>query len=181
MKLNIRETLRNLSSDTYITKDPMDIAKKCKDTQKSYRILYDAQTDLYMIGGAWDTIYMHLLDDAFKQGWYDSQKQLCTEFTGYYSRTSSISYWARGTELTYLDEEELDTDLLSDKVDYDDECIYPWLYCFGFLPTGSRNERELTKDGYNHTYEYSFGTLYTRDFEISETPDLERAFRRVDA
>lgn len=181
MKLNIRETLRNLSNDTYITSDPMDIAKKCRDTQQPYRILYDAQTNLYMIGGAWDIIHMELLDAAFRKGFYDSQKELCNQYIGYYNRGAYQDYWARGTELTYFEEEELDTSLLSDKVDHDDECIYPWLYCYGFLPVGNEDANDLTKDGYNHEYEYYFGTLYTRDFEISETPDLERAFRRVDA
>lgn len=181
MKLSIRETFRNLSNDTYITSDPMDIAKKCRDTQQPYRILYDAQTDLYMIGGAWDIIHMNLMQSAFSQGWYDSQRKFIEEFVGYYSRRSAVDYWARGIESTDLEDEELDTSLLSDKVAKDEEYIYPWLYCYGFLPVGNEDANDLTKDGYNHEYEYSFGTLYTRDFEISETPDLERAFRRVDA
>lgn len=179
MKLNIRETLRNLSSDTYITKDPMDIAKKCRDTQQPYRILYDAQTDLYMIGGAWDIIHQKLLAAAFEQGWYDSQRKLCQEFIGGYNRRSSTAYWCRGTESTDLEDEELDTSLLSDKVDKDEEYIYPWLYCYGFLPLEDEDAEDLLKDGYNHDYEYTFGTLYTRDFEIHETPDLQRAFERL--
>ena len=179
LRLYIKETFRNLSSDTYITKDPMDIDKKCRDTQQPYRILYDAQTDLYMIGGAWDIIHQELLDAAFEQGWYDSQREFCQEFIGYYSRRSSTDYWCRGTEVVYFEEEELDTSLLSDKVNIDDECIYPWLYCYGFLPVGNEDAEDLLKDGYNHDYEYTFGTLYTRDFEIHETPDLQRAFERL--
>ena len=180
MKLRIRETLRSLSNDCYITSDAMDIAKMCLNKKEPFRILYDAQTNYYMIGNAWDFIHMNLLDKAFKNGWYDSQKDLCDEFIGYFSRNSSTDYWTRGTELVYLDEEELDTSLLSNRVDKDENNIYPWLYCFGFIPNGEEGKRDLQKDGYNHHYYYSFGDLYTRDFELHEVPDLERAFAKID-
>lgn len=184
MKLTIKETLRPMGDDTYITKDPMDIAKKCAKGDWAYRILYDAQTDLYMIGDAWQFIHMQLLKRAFHNGWYDSQRKFIEEFVGYYSKNSSVDYWSRGIELTDIDDEDqLDTSMLSPKVSKDEHNIYPWLYCYGFLPASFPEEDavEFIRDDYDRTYEYQFGTLFTRDFELNETPDLERALRRVDA
>ena len=182
MKLRIQETLRELGNDTYITADPMDIVKKCSKGNQPYRILYDAQADLYMIGNAWEHIHQELLKFAFQQGWYDSQRKFIEEFVGYYKRSASTDYWCRGIELTDIDEEdELDISLLSDRVDKDSTTIYPWLYCFGFLPVGSSKDEltDFSSDGYNHEYEFPFGTLLTRDFELKEVTGLSRAFSRI--
>ena len=180
MKLTIKEVLRPLENDTYITSDPLDIARRCANGGEPFRILYDAQTNLYMIGNAWDYTHSELLSYAFRKGWYNSQRDFITEFVGFYNRNSHIDYWCRAIECIVLEEEdELDTSLLNSRVRKDDNMVYAWLYCLGFLPYDSADENYLVKDGYNHKYEYDFGTLFTRDFELSELPDLQRAFSRV--
>lgn len=38
----------------------------------------------------------------------------------------------------------------------------------------------MVNDGYDGEYEFSFGTVYTRDFELSECDELQSALRRAD-
>jgi len=182
MKLHIQERLQKLGSDMLITDYAGDIANLCANKPKEYRILYDAQADLYMICGAWDHIHIDMIKEAFRSGWYEDQKQFIQTNIGFYNRGMGVDYFSFGTEsigLDEYDEDDFDLSLFSDKVNRDDNYIYPWIYCFGFLPPDSKSANDLTKDGYNHKYKFSFGTLFTRDFELSETPELKQAFDRL--
>lgn len=182
MKLKIRETLRPTGNGTYITSDPSDIAKKCASGKDAYRILYDAQTDLYMIGDAWDHIHQDLLKFAFQKGWYDSQRDFIEDYCGYYRRSDSTPYWCLGTDTIEIDEdEEMDMSVFSDRIDRDDSFIYSWLYCIGFLNINASDDDVdcFTSDGYDNQYEFPFGTLFTRGFELSELPKLSNAFSKI--
>lgn len=77
----------------------------------------------------------------------------------------------------YEDEE---LSLISKNVNQDDEWVYNWIYCFGFIPNDESGGESMTDDGYDHEYKFSFGTIYTRDFELSETKDMKSALERAD-
>jgi hypothetical protein len=181
MKLKILERLQKLDDDMFITDYAGDIVNLLVNKQKEYRFLYDAQADLYMICDAFDYIHMDMVEEAFNDGWYNEQEYFCNAFTGgFNNRAAYNSYFSHGLELMPIDdigEDELE--LISDNVDRDDDYIYPWIYCFGFLPKGSKREQDLTQDGYNHKYEFDFGTVYTRDFELIECKELYSALKRA--
>ena len=179
MRLQIAEKLNKIESDIFITDYAKDIANLCSNKPKEYRLLYDAQLDAYMICPAWDYIHIDMINKAFRQGWYESQKYFCGSFVYPYNRGMGTDYFEQATSLIELDEYddgEFDMSLLGKKVKHDEGFIYPWVYCLGFLPKGSNSGNDLTKDGYDRQYNYSFGTLYTREFELNELPELKRAF-----
>lgn len=183
MKLKINERLQKLSSDMFITDYAGDIAQLLVNKPKPYRFLYDAQADLYMICDAWDHIHMDMVDKAFRSGWYEDQKDFLNDTIGFYNRGMYQDYFSFGTDIIELDEDDpwVTPDQFSDRVESDDNYIYPWIYCFGFLPNGSNDENDLTRDGYNHKYEFEFGTVYTRDFDLSDCEELQRALNRLDS
>lgn len=180
MKLKIREKLQKLSSDMFITDYAKDIVNLLVNKPKEYRFLYDAQADLYMICDAWEHIHMDMMNKAFQGGWYEDQKDFLNNTIGFYNRRMYQDYFSFGTDsIEYSDGDWVTPDQFSDRVESDDDYIYPWIYCFGFLPNDSKDEQDLTRDGYNHKYEFEFGTIYTRDFELSECKDLYSALKRA--
>ena len=183
MKLKINERLQKLGSDMFITDYAGDIAQLLVNKPKPYRFLYDAQADLYMICDAWDHIHMDMVDKAFRSGWYEDQKDFLNDTIGFYNRGMYQDYFSFGTDPIGIDEDDpwVTPDQFSDRVESDDNYIYPWIYCFGFLPNGSKDEQDLTRDGYNHKYEFEFGTVYTRDFDLSDCEELQRALNRLDS
>lgn len=74
MKLRIREGVKKLGSDMFITDYARDIVKLLVNKPKPYRFLYDAQADIYMICDAWDHIHSDMVVTAFENGWYIDQK-----------------------------------------------------------------------------------------------------------
>lgn len=185
MKLKILERLQRLRSDMFITDYAGDIVNLLVNKQKEYRFLYDAQADLYMICDAFDYIHMDMVEEAFNEGWYNDQEYFCNAFTGgFNSRTAYNSYFSCGTELMPIDDiSEDELELISDNVDKDDSYVYPWIYCFGFLPNNdnySANEQSLIEDGYDHDYKFIFGHVFTRDFDLDECDELKTALNRFD-
>ena len=179
MKLKIKERLQKLSDDIFYTDYAGDIANLLANKPKEYRFLYDAQADLYMICQAFDYIHMDMVEEAFESGLYEDQEYFCNAFTGGCRRNAGKHYFSVATELMPIEDiEEDELELVSDNVDRDDDYIYPWIYCFGFLPN-SDEEQSLINDGYDHSYDFSFGTVYTRDFDLSECHDLQTALNRV--
>lgn len=184
MKLKINERLQKLGSDMFITDYAGDIVNLLVNKPKAYRFLYDAQADLYMICDAWDYIHMDMVEEAFASGWYADQEYFCNAFTGGFNyRGAYNSYFSHGLELMEIDEiDEEELDLISDNVDRDDSYIYPWIYCFGFTPSDADEDSDqaLRDDGYENFYNFSFGTVYTRDFDLSECDEMKTALNRAD-
>ena len=126
MKLTIKETLRPLYEDVYITSDPMDIAKKFAKGNEAFRVLYDAQSNFYMIGDAWKNVHSDLLHAAFLEGWYESQKDFIADVIGFYRKGSSTDYFCRGLEGIEDEEfDDLDLSKLNSRVDTDEHTVYP--------------------------------------------------------
>ena len=79
-----------------------------------------------------------------------------------------------------ISEDELE--LISDNVSRDDSYVYPWIYCFGFVPNSANEDDDSTmrNDGYENSYKFSFGTVYTRDFDLSECDEMKTALNKAD-
>jgi hypothetical protein len=184
MKLKIREKLQKLGNDMFITDYAGDIAQLLANKPKQYRFLYDAQADLYMICDAWDYIHMDMMEQAFKSGWYADQDEFIKKLLDM-DRYNGLNYWDEVYD-NYIPVDEFDDEflsMLSDNVDRDDENIYSWIYCFGFLPNSSdyeEDEQTLINDGYDHNYKFSFGHVFTRGFDLDEVDELKTALNRLD-
>lgn len=189
LKLYIQtERLQKLTSDIFITDNPTDIVNLFKNKPKPYRVAYDKLIDKYMICDANSYIHMNMVGQALKQGYYDD-KDIPTflSILGVASNASILhraeqAYWSAGTDPYPLDEELLeDVQEFLDKffLDYDNDSIYPWIYCVIFQPTNT-DFMELGEDGYDREYQFSYGTVFTRDFEMGELPELQNALKRVD-
>ena len=175
------ERLQKLGGDIFYTDYAGDIVNLLVNKPKAYRFLYDAQADLYIICDAWDYIHSDMVHAAFDKGLYLDQKQFIEDF---------VCDWFRGCWLPYFDAGcnfgvDLDdgVDLSNVRADHDDSCIYRWIYCFCFVPLGADSEESdeaMVNDGYDEKCEFSFGTVYTRDFELSECDELQSALRRAD-
>lgn len=180
----INERLQRLGSDMFITDYAGDIVNLLVNKPKAYRFLYDAQADLYMICDAWDYIHLEMIEQAFNEGWYVDQEYFCNAFTGgFNNKTAYNSYFSCGIELTPIDDiSEAELELISDNVDKDESYMYPWIYCFGFVPNDSDEDdgTTLRSDGYENSYKLSFGTVYTRDFDLSECGEMKTALNRAD-
>lgn len=186
MKLKILERLQRLGPEMFITDYAGDIANLLVNKQKEYRFLYDAQADLYMICDAFDYIHMNMVEQAFKKGWYIAQEDFIEEFICVYNTRCACDYFDAaviGIEIDDDDYAGLDQSLISDNVNKDDSYVYPWIYCFGFLPNSddySANEQSLMDDGYDHDYKFSFGHVFTREFDLDECDELKNALNRLD-
>lgn len=154
-KLN--ESLEQLPNGV-ITDSPYDILNLLTNKSKPYRILYDANIDKYMIGDAWDTIHLKLLEDAIKQGYYsDNQKvkDILNELVymqGYTTRDLLLAvpnYFDTGTDGEYNVEPNID----------------PYLIVMFYLPNAEDNG-EAIEDGYDKQYNGKTGTIYTRGSDL---------------
>ena len=178
------ERLKELGGDMFYTDYAGDIVNLLVNKPRAYRFLYDAQADLYIICDAWDYTHLDMVEEAFYAGLYASQEEFCNAFVGNFnSRSAYSSYFSSALGLCPLDgfsDEEIE--LISDTVDRDGDTMYPWLYCFAFIPPNSDSYKTtaLKADGYDYSTEFSFGTVYTRDFELSECDELQSALRRAD-
>ena len=158
-----------------------DIVNLLVNKPKDYRFLYDAQADLYMICDAWDYIHLDMVKRAFKEGWYLTQKDFIDAVCGYDPRYGD-SYFDIGVNFGIEIDEDDDFDMSLVNCDYDDSYVYSWIYCFGFVPVGDSDESDeaLRSDGYDHSYKLSYGTVYTRDFDLSDCDEMQTALNRAD-
>ena len=178
----INERLQRLGSDMFITDYAGDIVNLLVNKPNAYRFLYDAQADLYMICDAWNYIHLDMVKQAFKEGWYVSQKDFIEEFVCSYNTHCVNSYFSTALGGFEIDDyAELDQSLISESVDRDESYVYPWIYCFGFVPNDSDEDDDTTlrNDGYENSYKLSFGTVYTRDFDLSECNEMKTALNRA--
>ena len=188
MKLKIKESnntlterLQKLGSDMFITDYAGDIVNLLVNKQKAYRFLYDAQADLYIICDAWDYIHFDMVRQAFREGWYLTQKDFIEEFIGKYSEIWCDPYFDKAVNSGCEFDEYDGRDLSLVNCEYTDSYIPPWIYCFGFIPVGDEgSEDDMINDGYDNSYEFSFGTVYTRDFDLSECDEIRTALNKAD-
>lgn len=180
----INERLQRLGNDMFITDYAGDIVNLLVNKPKAYRFLYDAQADLYMICDAWDYIHLEMIEQAFKDGWYTTQKDFIDEFVCNWFNGCYKYYFDTAVNLGIEFDEDDERDFSLINCDYDDSFVNPWIYCFGFVPTDAYEKDEadkaMTDDGYEHSYKFSFGTVYTRNFDLSECDEMKTALNRAD-
>lgn len=117
----------------------------------SYRILYDARIDKYMIGNAYDIVHRDLIIDALKNGYYESQRDFIETF-------GAIDNYIEVGLDGYYDKELVDED------------IDPFLYPLVFIPKGKEEDIDVEiADGYVELVEYDFGYILSRENDFRET------------
>lgn len=177
----LKERLQKLGSDMFITDYAGDIVNLLVNKPKAYRFLYDAQADLYIICDAWDYIHFDMIRQAFRDGWYLTQKDFIEEFIGKYSEIWCDPYFDKAVNSGCEFDEYDGRDLSLVNCEYTDSYIPPWIYCFGFIPVGDEgSEDDMINDGYDNSYEFSFGTVYTRDFDLSDCDEIRTALNKAD-
>lgn len=146
----LKESLEKIDG-CFITKSPYDIVNLLKNKPKEYRILYDKNIDMYMIGDAEQYIHHQFLEKAFKNGYYYSQEEFMKNMCGGYDTYSLYSYQDLG-QSGYWDGEP-------------DENFDAFLWYIVFSPN---EEWTLGTDGYDKRYDYPFGHVFTRGCDLSE-------------
>ena len=142
---NITERLESLANKTgYITGNSRDIANLLKNKPKDYRILYDRNIDMYMIGDGNDIIHYDLLLSAYHDAYYYNMEDFINSLGGFdnYIEIGQDGGW-----------------------NAEDEEIEPYLYYIVFTQD---EDWTLGTDGYDKKYDYDFGHILTRGCDLSE-------------
>jgi hypothetical protein len=142
-QIKVKERLEESLNSNKLNLSEYNIKDILINNPDLYRILYDARIDKYMIGNSYDIVHRDLLIDAYKKGYYESQKDFIETFG------AIDNYMEVGMDGYY------DKELSSD--------IDPFLYFMVFIPKGREDEIESEiSDGYNFMYEYNFGYVLIR-------------------
>lgn len=141
----LTETLRN-EGGFFITSSGNDIINLMKNKPKEYRIVYDSNLDLYMICDANDAIHQEMLEKAYNNGLYYNMEEFIDSLGIFqnYIEVGQDGGW-----------------------DDDGNEIESYLYYMIFDPS---NTWAVGDDDYNEVYNLSFGNLFTRGCDITETP-----------
>ena len=172
----IRESLHSVDDGILISDYVGNIVDLLDNKPKPYRILYDAQADLWIISDdVVNKMHFDLLQQAWKHGWYNDQIDFLMWLTGGEKDSDySRMYFRRGISFTKYPVGD-DKNLLSDKVIHDDSWITPWLYCFVFIPYDNQYYHgDDYGDGYDAKVYTNTGVLYMREFDIDDVPELSR-------
>lgn len=146
---NINESLNERlekMGDCFITKSPYDIVNLFKNKPKEYRVLYDKNIDMYMIGDAESVTHYDMIQKAYKDAYYYNMEDFIQDLGG------TIDNYTEMGQSGYWDGE-------------DDENFDAYLWYIVFSPN---EEWELGTDGYNKRYDYPFGHVFTRGCDLSE-------------
>lgn len=147
----LSESLHRLDSNCFITDSPYDIKNLLLNKPKLYRILYDANIDMYMIGDGREIIHHDLLEKAFELGYYaelETDKNFHNIIRTYAISKLPRAYGSGGVRGIYND---IGNSLVCG----------PYLIYMVFSP----DERGffLGLDGYDDVLEFNFGSLFLRD------------------
>ena len=132
--------------DCFITKSPYDIVNLFKNKPKEYRVLYDKNIDMYMIGDAESVTHYDMVQKAYKDAYYYNMEDFIQDLGG------TIDNYTEMGQSGYWDGE-------------DDENFDAYLWYIVFSPN---EEWELGTDGYDKRYDYPFGHVFTRGCDLSE-------------
>ena len=140
----LTESLQRLASNAFITDSPYQIRDLLVNKPKLYRILYDKNIDMYMIGDGEEVIHWDLIKAARKQGYYAEMESFIDELG------DLENYVEFGEGGQFLDDEEIESYLIYMVFSPDEDSFY------------------LGEDGYQFKYPLSFGTIYTRDSYLDD-------------
>lgn len=142
---SLNETLHKMRNG-FITNTPQDIVNLLKNKPKEYRILYDKNIDMYMIGDAEDVTHYDMIQSAYNDAYYYNMEDFINSLGGTidnYTEMGQSGYWDGEPE----------------------ENFESYLWYIVFSPN---EEWELGTDGYNKRYDYPFGHIFTRGCDLSE-------------
>lgn len=130
----------------FITNSGQDILNLLQNKPKEYRIVYDANLNLFMICDANEGIHQDMLEKAYNNGLYYNLEKFIDSLGTFqnYIETGQDGGW-----------------------DENDEEIESYLYYMVFDPTG---QWQVGDDGYDTIYKLPFGNLLTRKCDLSEIP-----------
>jgi hypothetical protein len=140
----LTESLQRLASNAFITDSPYQVRDLLMNKPKLYRILYDRNIDMYMIGDGMDYIHWDLIEAAYEQGYYYKMDNFIDEIG------TLDNYVEFGQGGQFLDDQEIESYLIYMVFAPDDD----WF--------------SLGEDGYQFKYPLSFGTIYTRDSYLED-------------
>ena len=70
MPESLTEKFEEIEEGIYTTNSAYDVLNRLKNKPSAYRVIYDNNINLYMIGDAFDYIHLDLLGAAFRSGFY---------------------------------------------------------------------------------------------------------------
>lgn len=158
----LSESLHSLGSNCFITDSPYDIKNLIMNKPKLYRILYDANIDMYMIGDGYDIVHWDMIQEAERQGYYVNQEEFIDELGG-----TLDNYVETGINGLYEDDYE----------------INPYLLYMVSSPSAKEWDEEVMEygdDGYNSQLKFNFGYLFLRDADenLMDNCDLIRILQK---
>lgn len=154
----LTESLHKLGSDCFITDSPYDIKNLIMNKPKLYRILYDSNIDMYMIGDGNEVIHWDMITEARRQGYYANQEDFIDELGG-----TLDNYVETGIYGIYDDDYEVD----------------PYLLYMVFSP--DNEEFMLGEDGYDGQLKFNFGYLFLREADqgVMDNCDLIKILQKL--
>ena len=155
------------------TDSPYTIRDYCVNRPDAYRILYDANIDLYMLCDASTYIHWDLITQAYDLGFYSELKTdetIDEVIREYIADRDLFNYTDIGCDGFY---------------DNGDDCIELGQYLMYaiWVPKGMTEdeiENSPSSDGYNDEFEFPAGSLFTRglDTDLMNCVDLINILRR---
>lgn len=140
----LTESLQRLAPNAFITDSPYQIRDLLINKPKLYRILYDSNIDMYMIGDGQEVIHWDLIRAARRLGYYAEMESFIDELG------DLDNYVEFGGGGQFLDDEEIESYLIYMVFSPDDE------------------EFILGEDGYQFQYQLPFGYMFTRDSYLED-------------
>lgn len=160
-------------NDMLFTDSPYTIRDYCVNRPDAYRILYDANIDLYMLCDASLYIHWDLIQQAFKLGYYSELKNdedLDPIVREYVASRDLFNYTNLGVDGYYEGDDGI--------VEFGQYLMYAiW------VPNGM-NADEIdnspSSDGYDDEFEFPAGSLFTRglDTDLMNKVDLINILKR---
>ena len=160
-------------NDMLFTDSPYTIRDYCVNRPDAYRILYDANIDLYMLCDASLYIHWDLIQQAFKLGYYSELKNdedLDPIVREYVASRDLFNYTDLGVDGCYEGDDGI--------VEFGQYLMYAiW------VPNGM-NEDEIdnspSRDGYDDEFKFPAGSLFTRGLstDLMNKVDLINILRR---
>jgi hypothetical protein len=150
----LTESLQRLAPNAFITDSPYQIRDLLINKPELYRILYDSNIDMYMIGDGNEYIHWDLIRLARKYGYYAEMEEFIDEL----GDLSNYVEFGEGGQ--FLDDEEIESYLIYMVYSPDDDTFI------------------LGEDGYQFKYPLSQGVMFTRDSYLEDC-DLYRVLKSM--
>ena len=175
--LELYESVKNIGKDVMLIDTPYGVKDILMNKPNSYRILYDALMDFYLVAPSkYVSTHCDMYSMAYRKGYYGEIEEFIAALGG------MDNYWENGLQSLYIDEEDSDfleelssvaPSVFAEWAEYDNE--FTWLYCMQVVVPDDKEDLEYYSSGgddYSGKHNFEFGTIFTRDFNWN---DLELA------